>query len=191
MNKYELSERLRLLQAIAQKTLLHLNSEKYARLMGGNIAILDNDRLESVVEDYNFLIEDYREKHQPLGERIDADKIAAMTAFVIVKHRPIYPKYRRANHIVAPIMAELYAFRCIMTIMNIPQGRFCHSGRYLMRALQSLKNLREVDKMENFLKEKGVKTQIYQKSSETVISWMITYLAPFIDPKSIKSRHKD
>ena len=191
MNEQELSDRRRLLHATAQKTLLHLNSPIYAELMGGDVAILDQNRLDSVIEDYNLVIEDYRSKHQPPGKRIDADKIAAMTAFMIVKHRPIYPQHRKANRITAPIMAELYAFRCIGAIMNISYERLRNSGRYLMRALASLENLREIDKLEIFLAEKGVKTQPYRQSSETVISWMIASLTPFNDPKSTKPRLKD
>ena len=191
MNKHELSERRRLLHATAQKTLLHLNSPIHAELMGGDVAILDENRLDSVIEDYNLIIEDYRSKHQPPGERIDADKIAAMTAFTIIKHRPIYPQHRKANHIAAPIMAELYAFRCIGTVMNISYERLRNSARYLMRALASLENLREIDKLEIFLEKKGVKTQPYRQSSETVISWMIASLTLFNDPKSTKPRLKD
>ena len=191
MNEAELLERRRLLNVTAQRALLHLNSPIHAELMEGDVAILDEDRLNSVVEDYNLLIEEYRERHQPPKDRIAADKIAAMTAFMIVKHRPIYPQHRKANRITAPIMAELYAFRCIGAIMNISYERLRNSGRYLMRALASLENLREIDKLEIFLAEKGVKTQPYRQSSETVISWMIASLTPFNDPKSTKSRFKD
>ena len=179
MNEAELLERRRLLNVTAQRALLHLNSPIHAELMEGDVAILDKDRLNSVVEDYNLLIEEYRERHQPPKDRIAADKIAAMTAFMIIKHRPIYPRHRKANHRAAPLMAEMYAFRCIGAIMKIPYKTLGVSGPHLIKALAFLDNLREIDKLESFLDGKNIKSQPYKRSSETVISWMIASLTPF------------
>ena len=179
MNEAELSQRRRLLYETAQRSLMHLNSPIKAKLMNGDTAILDEDRLDSVIEDYHMLIEQYRAQHQPPKHRIAADKIAAMTAFMIMKHRPIYPEHRKANHRVASLMAEMYAFRCIGAIMKISYKTLGASGPHLIRALSSLENLRKIDELETLLDENNIKTQPYQRSSETVISWMIAALTPF------------
>ena len=186
MNEAELLQRRRLLYETAQCSLMHLNSPIKAKLMDGDTAILDENRLDSVIEDYHMLIEQYRAQHQPPKHRIAADKIAAMTAFMIMKHRPIYPKHRKANHRAAPLMAEMYAFRCIGAIMKISYKTLGLSGPHLIRALGSLENLRGIDKLETYLDGNSInldgndiETQPYQRSSETVISWMIASLTPF------------
>lgn len=124
MSPEKKSERIALLTSLAEEVHSSLLSKHLSEGGDEKEIVFNRNKIIDMVEDYDRRIEAYRERHIGPGKLIDADKIAAFTSVLIMRHWIFESETNQVNTEHAEFANETFAIRACRLFLRKSKAGF-------------------------------------------------------------------